>query len=571
MINRDRGKRRAEVAFGAIAALAIAIASPVLAAPQYVSSVIDYPKDFAERDVFEDGGLSVTVADVNGDGRRDILWRGWSEANGREILVFEQKEDGQFRNQPDQRIGIKKEVVAHTVADVRATPGDELIFLTESSVYSYSTQIQGYSGNIKKLFDWPLIKSTPNEKRTYGLGPMKDLNGDGKADFLLPTDGYYGVFLAADSESYRYLGKVPEAYVDNSKTGSQYISAFQFLVSERPYPDISTLSKKQKQRIGQYQSGILNKGNWISAVLSANMNGDGLSDFIYLDDPVPDDVKNDEQSKIDNPENQPNHKQLNIALSPKSGQLASVPTKEIPLILNRNTEFMGVMDLNNDKLDDIYVKSTQGSANKTLSFFLNKGGEFDFKNADQVVKVTGMVMEEKFADLNGDGFPELCITTFNMGGGLTTLATGDIKDIAIDRNTLIYKNRYAEVEPGVEPGVESSRKIYGRNADSKMENRIAANTIVNAASFETIISTFTPPHFVGDINSDGIKDVALIDQNGSFSLQAINKSLNIELDSVWKFVPKNAIYGIDLHELNADGLTDFVLNHEKSITVLVSK
>jgi hypothetical protein len=40
---------------------------------------------------------------------------------------------------------------------------------------------------------------------------------------------------------------------------------------------------------------------------------------------------------------------------------------------------------------------------------------------------------------------------------------------------------------------------------------------------------------------------------------------------MWKFVPKNAIYGIDLHEFNADGLTDFVLKHEKSITVLVSK
>jgi hypothetical protein len=57
--------------------------------------------------------------DMNGDGLQDIIIATWSEANGREFLIYTQETSGNFSGAPWRRIEIKKDIVAFALADLR--------------------------------------------------------------------------------------------------------------------------------------------------------------------------------------------------------------------------------------------------------------------------------------------------------------------------------------------------------------------------------------------------------------------------------------------------------------------
>ena len=103
------------------------------------------------------------AADMNGDLLGDILIASWSESGGREFLIYTQEENGKFSNSPWRRIEIKKDIIAFALADLRPEPGSELLFFTASACYSLSCAIQGYADNLRKLFEWELIKSVPDK------------------------------------------------------------------------------------------------------------------------------------------------------------------------------------------------------------------------------------------------------------------------------------------------------------------------------------------------------------------------------------------------------------------------
>ena len=56
------------------------------------------------------------------------------------------------------------------VADLREEPGEELLFLTRSAIYSYSTLKDGYADNLQKLTDWDLIATVPTSRTLVSLG-----------------------------------------------------------------------------------------------------------------------------------------------------------------------------------------------------------------------------------------------------------------------------------------------------------------------------------------------------------------------------------------------------------------
>src|SRR5262245_20032457 len=87
-------------------------------------------------------------ADLNGDGREDLIL---AERDGAErvLNIFYQAADGHFPSEPATRIPAKKDVIAYTIANVRDTPGLELVFFTHSAAFSYSPTKEGYRDNIE--------------------------------------------------------------------------------------------------------------------------------------------------------------------------------------------------------------------------------------------------------------------------------------------------------------------------------------------------------------------------------------------------------------------------------------
>ena len=103
----------------------------------------------------------VVMEDMNGDDRLDLITSRWQRNVGRELLIYFQLEDGRYSPTP-KPIEIKTEIIAIGFADLRDDPGKELVLFANNGVFSLSTFVEGYAGNLKPLFEWKLIADVPN-------------------------------------------------------------------------------------------------------------------------------------------------------------------------------------------------------------------------------------------------------------------------------------------------------------------------------------------------------------------------------------------------------------------------
>src|SRR5688500_10022011 len=169
-----------------------------LGAPQFVASEIPRANI----------GDRMYLADMNGDGLSDALLEHWSEQESRQIYIYLQQPDGRFPSQPSRKVEIRPEIIGFGTADLRPEPGVELVFVSSDAAYSFSSAIDSYAGNLKKLVDWPLIASTPERKELAYLGALPDLDKDGHADLLLADDEGFGYFRGQGAEQFTYVSKL---------------------------------------------------------------------------------------------------------------------------------------------------------------------------------------------------------------------------------------------------------------------------------------------------------------------------------------------------------------------------
>ena len=156
--------------------------------------------------------------DMNGDDLKDILIATWSESNGRELLIYTQEASGKFTGAPWRRIEIKKDIVAFALADLRPAPENELLFFTGSACYSLSCAKEGYANNLKKLFEWELIKSVPDKKKISFMGMLKDLNNDSFVDIILPGQEQYALFKGQPNETFAEPAILPASDIINNRS-----------------------------------------------------------------------------------------------------------------------------------------------------------------------------------------------------------------------------------------------------------------------------------------------------------------------------------------------------------------
>ena len=507
------------------------------AAPNYIASVIEFGEEIQD----------VSVTDLNGDGREDLIVSNWNKDLGRELWIYWQQSDGKFPAKPSRRIEVKGDIVAYAVADIRAEPGYELLLFTPLSIFSYSTTHDSYANNLQKICDWQFVNSVPSRRSTPFLGNFTDLNGDGSVDLLLPGKESFGVLaLAPDSDNKTSqviaLPKAQHKQLDSDGEDNVHFNMQNGLKIEVSRPSnfeglfverlTDTKPSETESEFARYESpgNLLKLERWIDTVTTAQLIPGAALEYIYYD----------EDPEIDH-KIKKNHRLNIVAIN------ASKPSVTARLLLEKR-DAISLFDFNGDQLMDLLVSENQGSDNVSANLYINRAGKFNLEKADQVIKISGYDVSFQLSDINGDGRNDLVVNAYQISA-LDALRKG-----ALMRVSLIF---------GANPNFAGAedQPVFNRRPDFKLEENFSADDIKGLSA---------PLDFTLDIDGDGNKEAVAVDKRGALSARTINHGWQLQDNAMWDFVPYRYIAGVTSYSLNQDQQPDFILSHQDSITVLVS-
>ena len=404
--------------------------------------------------------------------------------------------------------------------------------------------------NLRKLFEWELIKSIPDKKKIDFIGVLDDLNDDGYVDLLLPGQKQYALFRGQGGDSFSKASYLPAADVDiNASRRNSTATPMDVINGPDIYSNL-LVHRLQAESVDKIvYPPILNYTHWIPSVSTGRFNSAELDDFIYLDD-IQTETKNT--------------KRVNLIYQSKTGEFPAVPhwqgtvgtddnvsnTGEFPAVppwqgTIGTDDNVKMMDFNGDGLIDLFTVRVQRLDN-TLSIFLNLGGRFNLNKPDHVMKLKGQLSDFQAIDINRDGFPELVMNAL-LSSRIKEALSGNV-----ERKLLIFAGRKTEIE-----GSLFDRKpafVYKENID--------------VDNFKSLMGKRS---FSDDIDGDGINDVVSVDNTGALVVNRINHDLKLDTEPFLRFAPTHFISNDRLVKLNQDGRTDIILEHNRGLSLIISQ
>jgi hypothetical protein len=500
--------------------LALLIPAGLLAQTNYVASVIDRTNPFGR----------VLLEDLNGDGLADLVDYRWRRGFGRELLIYHQSADGRFSPNP-QFVEIKTEIIAVGFADLRPEPGKELVLFANNGVFSLSTAIEGYAGNLKPLFEWKLIADVPDPDQVQFFNGIGDIDGDGQVDLLIPGTETYGLFRNTGPEQFQLAtefstlnleldpGLRPRgdgdlnASIDiNSRDGIKLqISAAQ------PTPFSGFLDEWDAR--SEDTDNLLRAENWMPPALLADFNGDQRQDIVFIN--VGQDIRG----------------QVNLMLQRNDGSFPARPDWQGPIDTRGDIR---MMELNGDDLMDMVRLNGEGNE-WTAFFYINRSTSFQFDQPDQVMRFSGYDVDLQVIDIDGDGRPELNVSYY------TIPVVEAIRNTGIVRTQLIY--------------TRDSESLFGRRPQSRLEESFSASNVRGLTEQMSLRR---------DVDGDGRPDALYITDEGAIAAKRIGEDLRIADQPFWEYVPSRSVIGFNVVDLNQDDLPDLILRHSASYTILVT-
>lgn len=471
--------------------------------------------------------------DVNGDGAKDIIFAHFDPNNGRELRIHHQQSDGNFTSNP-QRIEIKTEIIAVGFADLRTDPGKELILLANSGVFSLSTAIEGYAGNLKQLFQWDLIAAIPDLAQVQFMQNIQDINGDGHVDLLLPGETSYGLFLGTGNEEFELaadlqttndnLTAVQRNYQESALNASIGINPDKGVVVElntsttTPFSGFIELWEPKSTE----SRALLRTENWMPTAVVSELNGDNLQDIIYL---------NIDDEGLG---------QLNIHYQNDDQGYTSQPDWQASMETRGD---MRLVDIDKDGRLDL-LRLTGDGSDWDARFFLNQNGEFNLQQPNQIMRFSGYDVRLNFIQLSLASKPVLNVSFY------TIPVVDAIRNASIKRTQLLYSAEDAE-----------TGQVFARRPSSSLEESFSATNVRGLS--EQMSLRF-------DVDGDGASDAMYITENGTLAAKKINAQLQIAEQPFWEYVSPRTVFEFEVTSLNQDGIPDLVLRHGTTTTLLVA-
>lgn len=473
---------------------------------------------------------TLITEDMNGDGLKDLVFSHFDSSIGRELHIHHQNPEGTFATQP-QRIEIKTEIIAIGFADLRSDPGMELLLFANAGVFSLSTMIDGYAGNLKPLLQWELAAAVPDFEQVTFITNIHDINGDGHIDLLLPGRDGYGFFTGGPNEQFQLQSRINTRSdgisgttgrdrglnADFSINATQGISLNVTVDSQSPFENFIEQWKTTDS------DSLLRADNWMPNALLAFINDDEYEDLIYL----------------------------NIGAD-GLGQI-NIHYQQNPAGFNHDPDWTGpfdsrgelqLADINGDGVIDLVRVSGDGNE-WDARFYLNIDGQFDFEQPSQLMRFSGYDVRLDFITLEADSTPILSVNYY------TIPVVDAIRNASLNRIQLLFNH-----------SSDNSGQVFNRRPDARIEETFSAANVRGLS--EQLSLGF-------DVDGDQQKDALYITENGTIAAKKIAPDLTIASDPFWEYISSKGVFEFEVLALNDDEMPDLILRHGNSTTVLVAR
>jgi len=325
--------------------------------------------EFFDIDYIANQGRSVAVefAELNGDARTDLMvvtLIGIPPEETRSVRVYLQKPDGSLPRAPDHVIELPQWSAVYDLADLKESPGQELVLLRPDGVTLLS--LADASGR-----SWHLPVSGPT---TLGLG---------------------------DDE--RGLGSFPLVYRDFGSEPWILVPQIGQLMALSPEGEVR--ARLEIPRRANYfttpESGLVSLESDLQVFVDApklsvgDVDGDGRADAVFS-----------------------TRHEIWVYLQKEDGSLPTAPDRKLTLhLLTPRDHIRGsggvssmAKDIDGDEKLDLLVSHVAGSftnASSTTYVHMNRGGGWNLEEPDQVFRSEASLGTNALIDLDGDGRTEL--------------------------------------------------------------------------------------------------------------------------------------------------------------------
>lgn len=455
-------------------------------------------KDFAHATTLQSEAgwrpVSALLADFDGDGAREVACACRSEAKPpRRRIEIWRAVPGSAAFSRAKTLDLTADVVALAAGDVLAGAGDELVLFNAGGAFALAPLAA--EARAERLVECEFLWQTPEPAQVYLWSDgLRDLDGDGLVDLVLPEPGGYVLAVQrrprASGEAWGALSRV--RVPEEADADGVWLSA-----TRREGPAVRgrrarggfELGFEEEQEANQDSfgpsAGILVQVNeQVSSAHFADWDADRDLDLIA----------------------QTSH-HLHVWLQGPAGAFSSAPalSLELPVDADKSrrldTSYSShAVDLDLDRRADcvIFAGDKRSEDVRTQGLFFTqaavKTGPAPFGAEGRPASVlvfAGFISGPRFRDLDGDGYPELVLRAVrpDLIDQLRSASTQ-----SIEADLYVYRNR---------------RGVLSRNPDISWRRTVPIERFQLTAEF------------CGDLTGDGLSELLVRDEPGKLRVMLL--------------------------------------------------
>src|SRR5579862_670398 len=471
--------------------------------------------------------------DFDGDGKIDILNVSINtDVNPPERwLAIHFQRNGDYNESPDVIWPLSDQACALVMGDFLPGGGTEIGFLAEDGVYAYPWDAAAHrpSPTPVKLIHVRTFFRAPSMRQIPLWQWKMDLSGDGLDDLIVPlADGYRVYFQTAPG----VFGKSSTLESDLPPGGDRAIAV-------SSYADAPEISPSQFVSVTE-----------LPRLEIVDINGDGLSDLVM--------IRKNTMTFFLQKEPGVFSSRRPYRVSYEIATLRDEPNKD-----SVNLSMIRFVDINADKLADLVVTKVEGQLGlfdsiKTRIYLHLGTGKGNF-NADKRIVIDGVSIDPEFIDMNGDGYLDLVTSRLR-----TDLLKQAANSVLLGDVTITYEVfQFDPQRNGFMPEPVFEKQIFVRKSDLE---KTGAGAV--------------PLVFIrGDLTGDGRPDMIVIDpktnelQIHPGRIKDVGRGPQIDFDKTAHYTIKLDKHpkGLQLMDLNSDGLNDIMLYYNGSLGLVLSE
>jgi hypothetical protein len=509
-----------------LVSLASATAAAALLEPPRANA-LPAPIQF-DRTVIQTHGkvTDLIIDDLDGDGRKDLV-----VVMGREVRVFFQRDKGAFPATPDQSFRIDPRASIFDLGDIRGEGKKDLVFLREDGVYSYQLKPPENPGERPffdlrpgKLFWATTILRQPSDDEARRKEFLRDVDGDGKLDVIVPDRGGFGVYFGLGGATFTPRRSLPAPPTAVVQLGSDQVSSRVMASYSFANPLIADFDACTRPEI------VLAQDPWLN-VWRTYSEGKNVDRAPFFTCEIP-------------------------------GVKAFSLDAERPFELDFTMPLV-LRDLNHDGRVDAAL--THVGSGTTRVFLNGPDPAAAFKTPARVVRAKGVTLLAFFVDLDGDGLDDMVLPRMDKVGIWSILKAIVTRSIPVEAQ-FFYQRKEGPAFPE-EPD-------FARTFDVPIS--------IHAKGEGLDVGTSLIASLDGDFDGDGTKDLiyrtndtTLAIYSGLRDRKGLAENPMVELA-----IPSTDDYRFilpEVQDLNGDGRADIVLRYlswdrkEDELVVFVSK